>query len=69
MWYSLSNREKDVKEKIIVFLWEKWEKGAGAVRIPKPKTVYLRLSKSYFEPRTLMSVLRKIFSSVPVDDI
>jgi hypothetical protein len=34
----------------------------GSVRIPDPKTVNLRLSPSYFEPRTLLTLLRKIFS-------
>jgi len=33
---------------------------SGDVRIPDAKTAYLRLSKNYFEPRTLISVLRKI---------
>jgi len=33
---------------------------AGKVRIPGPKVVYLHLEKNYFEPRTLISVLRKI---------
>jgi len=32
----------------------------GKIRIPDPKTVYLRLAASYFEPRTLMTILRKI---------
>jgi transcription-repair coupling factor (superfamily II helicase) len=32
----------------------------GKVRIPDPKVVYLRLAKNYFEPRTLINVLRKI---------
>jgi transcription-repair coupling factor (superfamily II helicase) len=32
----------------------------GTVRIAGPKTVYLRLPQSYFEPKTLMNVLRKI---------
>jgi transcription-repair coupling factor (superfamily II helicase) len=32
----------------------------GRVRIRDPKTLYLRLERSYFEPKTLMSVLRKI---------
>ncbi len=32
----------------------------GKIRIPDPKTVYLRLTASYFEPRTLISILRKI---------
>ncbi len=37
-------------------------KTAGTVRIDNPKTVYLRLPKNYFEPRTLVNILRKIFS-------
>ncbi len=35
----------------------------GTVRIPDPKTVYLHLPKNYFEPKTIMSVLQKIFST------
>ena len=35
-------------------------KAPGIVRIPDPKTVYVRLEKNYFEPRTLIAVLRKI---------
>jgi len=35
-------------------------KVSGDVRIAKPKTAYLRLRKSYFEPRTLINFLRKI---------
>jgi transcription-repair coupling factor (superfamily II helicase) len=35
-------------------------KAPGIVRIPDPKTVYVRLEKNYFEPRTLISILRKI---------
>ncbi|MCU0917526.1 MAG: transcription-repair coupling factor [Planctomycetes bacterium] len=34
----------------------------GEVRIPDPKTVRLRLAASYFEPRTLIGLLRKIFT-------
>ena len=34
----------------------------GKISIPDPKTVYLRLEKNYFEPKTLMTILRKIFS-------
>jgi transcription-repair coupling factor (superfamily II helicase) len=34
----------------------------GSVRIPDPKTINLRLNASYFEPRTLISLLRKVFS-------
>ncbi len=37
-------------------------KMSGEVRIAEPKTVYLRLGKNYLEPRTLMSILRKIFN-------
>ncbi len=33
----------------------------GDVRIPDPKRAYLRLNKNYFEPRTLLRVLRKMF--------
>ena len=36
-------------------------KVSGDVRITGGKTVYLRLPANYFEPRTLMSVLQKIF--------
>jgi len=32
----------------------------GKIRIPDPKTVYLRLAASYFEPGTLKNILRKI---------
>jgi transcription-repair coupling factor (superfamily II helicase) len=32
----------------------------GRVSIPDPRTVYVRLDKSYFEPHTLISVLRKL---------
>jgi transcription-repair coupling factor (superfamily II helicase) len=38
-------------------------KAKGEVRITGPKTVYLRLSQNYFEPKTLISVLRKILST------
>ncbi len=34
----------------------------GTVRIPDPKTVYLHLPKNYFEPKTIMRVLQKIFN-------
>jgi hypothetical protein len=32
----------------------------GSIRIPDPKTINLRLNPSYFEPQTLISLLRKI---------
>jgi transcription-repair coupling factor (superfamily II helicase) len=35
-------------------------KVAGKVWSPDPKTAYLRLKESYFEPRSLISLLRKI---------
>jgi transcription-repair coupling factor (superfamily II helicase) len=35
----------------------------GTVRIPDPKTVLLELAPSYFEPKTLLMVLRKMFRS------
>ena len=34
----------------------------GKIRIPGPKTVYLRLAASYFEPKTLITILRKILA-------
>jgi transcription-repair coupling factor (superfamily II helicase) len=40
-----------------------FSKVRGKVRIPEPKTVYLRLSASYFEPKTLVNILRKILDS------
>jgi transcription-repair coupling factor (superfamily II helicase) len=36
---------------------------SGTIRIPNPKTVYLRLGKNYFEPRTLINILRKILNT------
>ena len=38
-------------------------KVSGDVRIANPKTAYLRLPKNYFEPRTLINILRKTFST------
>jgi transcription-repair coupling factor (superfamily II helicase) len=35
---------------------------SGKLRIPEPQTAYLRLEKNYFEPRTLMTVLRKMLN-------
>ncbi|HSV27137.1 MAG TPA: DEAD/DEAH box helicase, partial [Sedimentisphaerales bacterium] len=40
-----------------------FDRAPGTVRIPDPKTVYVRLEKSYFEPATLLSVLRKMLSA------
>jgi len=37
-----------------------FSKVSGKVRISDVRTVYLRLSENYFEPRTLISVMRKI---------
>ncbi|GAF97329.1 unnamed protein product, partial [marine sediment metagenome] len=37
-------------------------KMSATVKIPDPRTVCLRLGKNYFEPKTLMNVLRKIFN-------
>ncbi|MCP4261347.1 MAG: transcription-repair coupling factor [Planctomycetes bacterium] len=39
-----------------------FSKVSGKVRISDMRTVYLRLSKNYFEPRTLIIVLRKLFA-------
>ena len=49
--------ERDLKEQVESL----FAKVAGTVKIADAKTVYLRLGKNYFEPRTLMGVLRKIF--------
>jgi transcription-repair coupling factor (superfamily II helicase) len=40
-----------------------FSKVRGKVKIPEPKTVYLRLAASYFEPKTLVNILRKILDS------
>ncbi|MBN2595125.1 MAG: transcription-repair coupling factor [Sedimentisphaerales bacterium] len=37
---------------------------SGKVRITSPKVVYLHLPENYFEPRTLISVLRKMFAEI-----
>ena len=37
-----------------------FERAPGTIRIPDPKTVHLRLEKNYFEPETLMTILRKM---------
>jgi len=39
-----------------------FSKVSGKVRMPEPKTAYLRLPANYFEPRTLINILRKIFA-------
>jgi len=49
--------EKDAESKA-AFLFKNI---SGKVRILEPKTVYLCLPANYFEPKTIMSVLRKIF--------
>lgn len=38
---------------------------AGSVRMPDPKTIYLRLRSSYFEGQTLLACLRKMLSRTP----
>jgi len=37
-----------------------FSKISAKIRIPDQKTVYLRLAENYFEPRTLITILRKI---------
>jgi transcription-repair coupling factor (superfamily II helicase) len=39
-----------------------FSKVSGKVRISDMRMVYLRLSKNYFEPRTLINILRKMFN-------
>lgn len=50
--------EKDTKAPIESL----FSRVSGKVRISEPRTAYLRLSKNYFEPRTLINVLRKFLS-------
>ena len=38
-----------------------FEKIKGKIRIADNKTIYLQLAKAYFEPQTLVNILRKIF--------
>ncbi|MHC4741234.1 MAG: transcription-repair coupling factor [Planctomycetota bacterium] len=38
-----------------------FERTTGKLRIPEPNIAYLRLERNYFEPRTLITVLRKMF--------
>jgi len=35
---------------------------SGKIRIPDPNVVYMRLAENYFEPKTLINILRKIFA-------
>ena len=39
---------------------EIFARAPGTVRVPDAKTVHIRLEKNYFEPDTLMSILRKM---------
>jgi transcription-repair coupling factor (superfamily II helicase) len=48
--------EKNTTEKTA----ELFMKAPGIVRIPDPTTVYIRLEEKYFEPDTLLALLRKI---------
>ncbi len=48
--------EKDAKGKTS----DLFKNISGKIRMPNPKTAYLRLPENYFEPRTLINVLRKI---------
>ncbi|MDD5326644.1 MAG: transcription-repair coupling factor [Phycisphaerae bacterium] len=50
-------KESDVKTKSL------FAKAKGTVKVVEPKTVYLRLPGNYFEPRTLVPILRKILST------
>ncbi|MBN1506969.1 MAG: transcription-repair coupling factor [Sedimentisphaerales bacterium] len=34
----------------------------GSVRVPDPKTIHVRLPEAYFEPETLIGLLRNVFS-------
>jgi transcription-repair coupling factor (superfamily II helicase) len=37
-----------------------FSRSPGRVSVPDPRTVYMRLEKKYFEPKTLISILRKL---------
>jgi transcription-repair coupling factor (superfamily II helicase) len=41
-----------------------FNRAPGIVRLPDEKTVNLKLDKNYFEPQTLMTVLRKLLAQV-----
>ena len=52
----------------LVFTMEKdasvsdfFARAPGRISIPDPRSVYVRLEKNYFEPTTLMAILRKLF--------
>jgi hypothetical protein len=49
-------KEIDVKSESL------FSKIRGKVRISDLRTIYLRLAANYFEPKTLIRVLRKIFA-------
>jgi len=53
-----SNRGQDARDTVKAL----FAHVQGSVRIPDPKTINLRLNPNYFEPRTLIGLLRKIFS-------
>lgn len=56
-----------VREQNVIFSFNDHQKASnlfakapGTVRIPDPKTVILSLNKNYFQPQTLLAVLRKM---------
>ena len=49
-------KEPDKKTKAL------FDKVTAKADFVNPKTVYLRLDKNYFQPQTLITILRKIFS-------
>jgi len=54
---SAAAGESDMKTKSL------FAKAKGTVKVVEPETVYLRLPANYFEPRTLVTILRKILST------
>jgi transcription-repair coupling factor (superfamily II helicase) len=46
-----------------------FERAPGIVRVPDPETVHLRLERNYFEPMTLMTILREILRTPPSDKV
>ncbi len=55
--FSFPKGDKD----IILSCSDLFAKTSGKIKIPDPYTVHLELKESYFEPTTLLSVLRKLF--------
>ncbi len=65
-----------VSERDLVFSFENsgrtgdlFSRAPGSVRVLDGRTVNIRLEKNYFEPGTLMSILRKMLRNRPGDNV